>query len=101
MNPSALFYVIAFVTGASLVPLGAPSWLVIGALLGAFFVIIVAGYLIAWRQGHSGIVILPLKNGPFGADGLKLGSSSVEARVVWSSVALIAGLLAGLFFMAS
>ncbi len=83
------------VTGLLVVRLHAPSWVFLGLLFGSFVTIIVTVYVMSWRQGHSGVVILPLRDGPFGWKGLKNKTNSTERDIVVCCSALIAGLIIG------
>lgn len=67
-----------------------------GVVLTCFAVIIATYLRSAWRQGHSGSVILPLKRGPFGYDGLKLKMSDGESSLLFSCAVLLLGMFAGL-----
>ena len=95
MKLAPLLWIALFLVGAAMAPLGVPGDFLVAIFLIAFIAIIVTYYRSAIRQGHSGLVVLPLKKGPFGYDGLQLKLNSSESRVVLGSGLLIAGLLAG------
>ena len=79
-----------------MVPVGVSGILFGTIIVVAFLVVIVTYYRAAIRQGHSGIVILPIKRGPVGYDGLKLQLNAVESQVLLGCTLLIAGMFAGL-----
>ena len=85
-----------FVLGLALAPLGVSGDVFMGIIVMCFLIIIVTNLRAAWRQGHSGSVILPFKRGPFGYDGLKLKASPVESSIIIGSALVIAGMFAGL-----
>jgi hypothetical protein len=95
MNLAPLLWIALFLVGAALAPLGVPGDSLVAIFLIAFLAIIVTYYRSAIRQGHSGLVILPIKKGPFGYDGLQLKLNTPESRVILGSGLLIAGILAG------
>jgi len=89
-------WIALFSLGVALVPLGISGGVFMGIIV-LCFVVIIATYLrSAWRQGHSGSVILPFKRGPFGYDGLKLKMSSVESDILFACAISIVGMFAGL-----
>ncbi len=95
MNQSLWLWLTAFLAGAALAPLGVPGDALVAVFLIAFLAIIVTYYRSAIRQGHSGLVVLPLKKGPFGYDGLQLKLNKSELRVTLGSAFLVAGILTG------
>jgi len=64
--------------GAMLPSANFPKWVVIAGLVVPLIVVMVTGYLSAWRQGHSGLFVVPIINGPFGLKGLRLKMSRRE-----------------------
>lgn len=82
--------------GIVLVPLGISDGVFMGVIVFCFVVIIATSLRSAWRQGHSGSVLLPIKRGPFGYDGLKLKTSALESGVLFACAILIVGMFAGL-----
>jgi hypothetical protein len=86
---------IAFLAGVIVVPLKLPSWVFFAVLICSFLIIIVFAYKMAWRQGHSGIVMLPIRRGSFGTEGLGLKTNSFEKKIIMGCIALLLGLLVG------
>ena len=95
MKLTALLWIVLFLVGVAMAPLGMPGNVLWTIFVLAFLAIIVTYYRSAIRQGHSGLVFLPIKKGPFGYDGLKLQMNTTESRVTLGSSLLIAGMLSG------
>ena len=96
MKLTPLLWIAIFLIGVAMAPLGIPGNVLWTIFVLAFLAIIVTYYRSAIRQGHSGLVFLPTKKGPFGYDGLKLQMNTIESRVTLGSSVLIAGILAGI-----
>ena len=96
MNLTWILWIALFLAGASMVPLGVPGGVFSGIVVLAFVVIIATYYRAAIRQGHSGLVILPIKKGPVGYDGLRLQTNTIESKVLLGCTLLILGTIAGL-----
>ena len=101
MNLTSLLWVAIFLVGAAMGLLGVPGDVLWTIFVIAFLAIIVTYYRSAIRQGHSGLVFLPIKKGPFGYDGLKLKMNATELRITLGSTLLIAGILAGVLLAIS
>ena len=101
MKLKPVLWISAFLAGVAIAWLGASGGVVTAIFLGAFLAMIITYYRCAWRQGHSGIVPLPFKKGPFGSDGLQLKLNDLESSIVLSSLLLIAGMVVGLFVAAA
>lgn len=98
MKSSPLFWIAPVLIGFAMVLYGVPGSILLAIFFFAFLSMIITYYRSAIRQGHSGLVFLPLKKGPFGYDGLKLKMNEAESRVVVGSAFLIAGMLVGVVF---
>ena len=96
MKLTPLLWIALFLGGVAMAPLGVPGNVLWTIFVVAFLAIIVTYYRAAIRQGHSGLVFLPIKKGPFGYDGLKLQMNTSETRVTFGCALLIAGILAGI-----
>ena len=89
-------YTLFFLLGIALVPLGAPKWLVVAAEVLPLLGLIAAGFTAAWSKGHSGLVVIPLKSGPFGFRGLSIEAGLLREYIAYGSLVLLAGILIGL-----
>ncbi len=96
MKLRAAIWIAVFLLGMMAAPLGVSGGLFMGIVLLCFAVIIITYYRAAWRQGHSGSAIIPLKRGPFGYDGLKLEASKTESIILVGCALIILGMFAGL-----
>jgi len=92
-------YLFAAVLGAGLplfnLPLSAMTSLVVALLIAAIGLY----YRAAWRQGHSGIVILPLVAGQFGASALTLRLSKSERAAIAAIAMFFFGLGCGVAWL--
>ena len=95
MSLTSILWIALFLAGAAMAPLGIPGDVLWGIFVIAFVVVIGTYYRSAIRQGHSGLVFLPLKKRPFGYDGLKLELDAAESRLTLACGLLIAGIIAG------
>ncbi len=89
-------WIALFVLGLALAPFGVSGDVFMGIIVMCFLIIIVTSLRAAWRQGHSGSVILPIKRGPFGYDGLKLKANPIESSITIGCALFIVGMFAGL-----
>lgn len=90
---------IAFIVGFAEVPLSMPNWIFEASIVISLIACMALGYKIAWRQGHSGIFILPMLKGKFGMEGLKLTSYVVEMHILGICLAFFIGLICGLLWI--
>lgn len=95
MKSSPLYWIASILIGIAMVLFGVSKDFLWAIFILAFLAMIVTYYRSAIRQGHSGLVVLPLKKGPVGYDGLKLKMNENESRVAVGSALLIAGILIG------
>ena len=83
--------------GLMMVPLELPSIAIHLGITIPFVLMILLAYIMSWRQGHSGVVFVPLRKGPFGDDGLLNRTAPMETQIIRHCMAFILGVLLGIF----
>ena len=78
--------------GAALPLLNRPYELLLVAPVALLFTAMFVYYRAAWRQGHSGIAVIPVVRGPLGLSGLTLRLSASERVAISAIAAFFVGL---------
>lgn len=92
---------LALASGAWLALSGVSSRAFLGASVLAFLLLVAVGFIAAWRRGHSGIAIIPVRDGPFGV--ARTLSAVRQPELFFAAVlaSFIVGLGGGLVWVAS
>ena len=94
-----ILYSTCFCAGLFIALTAPPPELLFAGLVVLLGTIIITAYLLAWRNGHTGFTLIPLKKGPFGTDGLGSRSTPKETIVISSCIITITGLGSGVLIL--